>query len=233
MQFIEKSGLGVRSAIYHLKRDDAGLEFILFPMIHIGSKEFYEEVGRRLAACDLILMEGVDTKKATMLTLSYRIVSKIRRMGLVTQREGLKVTDLRSKILRSDIEGHAFDKRWATLPMFLKLQLLLFVPLYAMYLFIFGTRETIAAHIALEDLPAREEILLQDESFEQLDVLLIDERNRRLIQSIEKLYQAKQKDKKTVAIVYGAQHMRNAAGFLLHKLKYRIVNAEWITVFYL
>lgn len=231
MQFIEKSDLSVRSAIYHLKCADTGLEFILFPMIHIGSKEFYEEVSRRLAACDLILAEGVAAKKAMMLTFSYRIVSKIRRMGLVTQQEGLKTTNLRSKILRADIAGHVFDERWAALPLSLRLQLLLFVPVYALYLFLFGTRETIAAYIALEDLPAREEILLQDESFEKLDALLIDERDRSLLQSIETLYRAKRNDKQVVAIVYGAMHMRNVTGFLLHTLKYRVEKAEWVTVF--
>jgi len=35
MQFIEKNSLNVRSAVYHLKRGDAGLEFLLFPMIEV------------------------------------------------------------------------------------------------------------------------------------------------------------------------------------------------------
>jgi hypothetical protein len=83
MQFIEKNSFNVRSAIYHLKKDDTGLEFLLFPMIHVGSQAFYDEVSRRLAACDLILAEGVNSKKANILTLSYRIVNKIWRMDLV------------------------------------------------------------------------------------------------------------------------------------------------------
>lgn len=74
MQFIEKNSLNVRSAVYHLKREGAGLEFLLFPMIHAGAKEFYDEVSRRLAACDLILLEGVNSKKGNLLTLSYRVV---------------------------------------------------------------------------------------------------------------------------------------------------------------
>ncbi len=59
MQFIEKNSFNVRSAIYHLKRDGAGLEFLLFPMIHVGSQKFYDEVSHRLMACDSILAEGV------------------------------------------------------------------------------------------------------------------------------------------------------------------------------
>jgi hypothetical protein len=38
MQFIEKNSFNVRSAVYHLKKDGESVEFILFPMIHVGSK---------------------------------------------------------------------------------------------------------------------------------------------------------------------------------------------------
>ena len=91
MQFIEKNSFNVRSAVYRLKKEGTGLEFLLFPMIHVGSREFYEEVSRRLSSCDLILAEGVKSRKANILTLSYRVVKKIRRMDLVTQQEGMNV----------------------------------------------------------------------------------------------------------------------------------------------
>ena len=231
MQFIEKNSLNVRSAVYHLKKDGAGLEFLLFPMIHVGSKEFYDEVSRRLAACDLILAEGVNSRKANLLTLSYRIVKKIRRMDLVTQQEGLEVSRFREKILNPDMAGRAFDERWASLPLVLKAQLLFFIPVYVVYLFLLGTRETLAEDIAAEDLPSSKEILFEDEKFEKLDTLLVDERDRNLIDSIGKLHDSDQRDKKIVGVVYGATHMRNVSSFLLARLNYRIVKAEWVTVF--
>ena len=231
MQFIEKNSLDVRSAIYHLKKDGSGLEFVLFPMVHVGSKGFYDEVSQRLAACDLILAEGVNSKKAGLLTLSYRIVKKIRRMDLVTQQEGMKVSRFREKMVNPDMAGNAFDEHWSSLPIGLKAQLFFFIPIYVVYLFLFGTRETLAENIALEDLPSSEEILFQDESFEKLDTLLIDERDRKLIGSIGELHDSNREDKKTVGVVYGAMHMRNVINFLLHKLNYRVAKAEWVTVF--
>jgi hypothetical protein len=63
MQFIEKNSFNVRSAVYELKKDGTGLEFLIFPMIHVGSREFYEEMSRRLSTCDLILAEGVKSKR--------------------------------------------------------------------------------------------------------------------------------------------------------------------------
>jgi hypothetical protein len=122
MQSIEKDALNVRSAVYHLRREDGSLEFILFPMIHVGAKEFYGEVSRRLAACDLVLKEGVDsTKRVNLLTRSYRIVKKIERMDLMTQQEGMKgsrfgeETVSTGEVVNTDIEGEAFDERWPAL----------------------------------------------------------------------------------------------------------------------
>ena len=231
MQFIEKNSFNVRSAVYRLKKDGVGLEFLLFPMIHVGSKEFYDEVSRRLAACDLILAEGVSSRRVQFLTLSYRVVKKIRRMDLVTQQDGMKVSGLRDKIINSDMEGRAFDERWSVLPLGLKAQLFLFLPIYVVNLFLFGTRETLAENMALEDLPSSDEILLQDESFEKFDTLLIDERDRRLITHLKKLHDSQQRDKKIVGVVYGARHMRNAIRFLLVGLNYKVSKAEWVTVF--
>ena len=231
MQFIEKNSLNVRSAVYHLRKEGAGLEFVLFPMVHVGTREFYEEVSRRLAACDLILLEGVASRRVRLLTLSYTIVRHIRRMDLVTQREGMNVSAFRDKLLNADMGGRAFDERWSALPFSLKAQLFFLLPVYALYLLLFGTRETLAEHIALEDLPSPDEILSQDEDFEKLDALLVDERDRELIEAIRGLHDAGARERRTVGVVYGAAHMRNVVAFLLSELRYKVAGAEWVTVF--
>jgi hypothetical protein len=231
MQFIDKNSFNVRSVVYHLKKDGVGLEFLLFPMIHVGSKEFYDEVSRRLTACDLILAEGVRSRKVYLLTLSYRIVKRIRRMDLVTQREGMKVSGLRDKIINSDMEGRAFDERWSLLPLGLRARLFMLLPFWVVYLFLFGTRALIAKNMATDDLPSSDEILNWDENFEELYALLIDERDRWLISHMQKLYDSHQQDNKIVGVVYGAMHMRNVIRFLLGRLNYRVAGAEWVTVF--
>ncbi|MGH9754389.1 MAG: hypothetical protein ACREA2_16545 [Blastocatellia bacterium] len=152
-------------------------------------------------------------------------------MDLVTQREGMKVSGFRDKIINSDMEGRAFDERWSALPLGLRAQLLLFLPIYVVNLFLFGTRETLAENMALEDLPSSDEILLQDENFEELDDLLLDKRDQQLITHIKKLYDSYRQDKKIVGVVYGAMHMRNVVRFLIGGLNYRVTEAEWVTVF--
>lgn len=230
MQFIEKNSFNVRSVVYSLKRDGSHLEFLIFPMIHVGSTEFYDEISRRLASCDLILAEGVKSKRVKLITLSYRVVKHIRRMELVTQHDGMRLDTFRAKILNADIEGAAFDERWSSLPISLRVQFVVLIPIVVVYLFLFGTRETLANYVALDDLPSREEILSDDEDFEAFDSLVIDERDRILIEHVARL-EDQQNEAKQIGILYGARHMRNTMRYLMQKLNYRVAKAEWVKVF--
>lgn len=231
MQFVEKNSFNVRSAIYHLRKKGTDLEFVVFPMIHVGEQKFFDEIGKRLSSCDLILAEGVDSRKANLITLSYRIAGKIRRMNLVTQQEGFRKFRFGEKVVNADMQGAEFSKGFTSLPLGLRLQLLLLVPFFALYLMLFGTREMIAERIALEDLPSSEEILLTDEQFERFDSLLVDERDRILISRIQTVYESAGQAKQTVGIVFGALHMRAVVAFLMQRLQFRITKAEWVTVF--
>src|SRR4029453_7867359 len=44
VQIIEVTEFGVRSAVTRLRRDESPLEFVLYPMIHIGATTFYADV---------------------------------------------------------------------------------------------------------------------------------------------------------------------------------------------
>lgn len=231
MQFIEKNAFNLRAAVYSLKNDTSALEFVIFPMVHVGSREYYSEVSRRLSSCDLILVEGVKSKKIAVLTLSYRIVRKIRRMDLVTQHEGMRLDEFQNEILNADLEENAFDEKWSALPFTLRAQLFMFVPLCVLYLFFFGTRETLAENLALEDLPSSEEVLMEDESLSRFDTLIVDERDRKLIDQIAKVNTERSQASQRIAIVYGALHMRRVMAFLMQNLNYRVVKAEWVKVF--
>jgi pheromone shutdown protein TraB len=129
------------------------------------------------------------------------------------------------------MQGEIFNEHWTALPMSVRALMLFVVPVYAIYLFFFGTKEIIAENIAIDDLASRDEILNYDEEFAKLDSLLVDKRDQVIITRLENLYQANRAEKKTVGVVYGASHMRNIVGFLSEKLGYKITASEWITVF--
>jgi hypothetical protein len=200
-------------------------------MIHVGSREYYQEITRRLANCDLILVEGVKSRKVTILTLSYRFIKKIRRMDLITQYEGIRLDAFRNEIRNTDMEGNAFDERWSSLPITSRLQLFILVPFCVLYLFLFGTRETLADNLALDDLPSSDEVLLEDETLIQLDSLLIDERDRKLLEHIARVNEERAQTSQKIGVLYGAFHMRHVMPFLMQKLNYRVVKADWVKVF--
>ncbi len=152
-------------------------------------------------------------------------------MELVTQQEALKIRLPRKDVINADMSRRDFDKGWSAVSAALRFQLIIFLPVYVVWLFLFGTREVIAEHMAMEDMPSRDETLFSDEDTESLDRLLIDERDRQLIGVIEDLHRTKNPDRKTVGIVYGARHMRNITSFLLDRLSYRITASDWVVVF--
>src|SRR5437867_3569754 len=158
MQFIEKNSFNVRSAVYHLKKQGFGPQFILFPMIHVGDRNFLVEVSQRLAQCDLILAEGVASKSAALLTSAYRIVRKVHRLDLITQYE-MDTSKLKDKMVNADMEPEDFDRQYSTLPTLVRLQVFVLFPFFALYLLLCGTRQIIARELAVEDLPSSEEIL--------------------------------------------------------------------------
>ena len=232
MQFVEKNSFNLRAAVYSLKKDSTALEFVVFPMIHVGSREYYQEITRRLSTCDLLLVEGLKSKKATILTLSYRFIKKIRRMDLITQHEGIRLDEFRNEVKNADMDGSAFDERWSSLPITLRLQLFIIVPAFVVYLFLFGTREILAENLAIEDLPnEEEENSSEDETLTTLDSLVVDERDRRLLEHIATVNDERAQNPQRIGILYGAFHMRRVMPFLMQKLNYRVVKADWVKVF--
>jgi len=229
MQFIEKNSFNVRSAVYHLKKQGFGPQFILFPMIHVGDRNFFVEVSQRLAQCDLILAEGVASKRAALLTSAYRIVRKVHRLDLITQYE-MDTSKLKDKMVNADMEPEDFDRQYSTLPTLVRLQIFVLFPFFALYLLLCGTRQIIARELAVEDLPSSEEILRND-VFEDFDNLILDQRDSVLIHRLQELCDARNFDGRKIAVLYGAMHMRNITAFLVEKLRYQVSRAEWLTVF--
>lgn len=88
------------------------LRFVLYPMIHIGAPGFYEEVMSGLQSCDLAVVENGAPGSATVavLTGAYRITTRNRRLGLVTQR--LPLAELGVPVVRPDVGATEFASGW-------------------------------------------------------------------------------------------------------------------------
>ena len=62
MQFIESSIIGLRSAVTTFTRPATPLRFTLFPMVHVGEQQFYDEVAARARLCQVIVAEGIPSQ---------------------------------------------------------------------------------------------------------------------------------------------------------------------------
>ena len=83
---IEKSVIGVRTAIYDLEHPESGRKLRMFGMIHAATPEYYMEIQRELDDCDVVFYEGVRSRVVRWITLAYRIPTWfLSRTGLAYQ----------------------------------------------------------------------------------------------------------------------------------------------------
>jgi len=196
-------------------------------MIHIGSADYYTQVRSRLVGCDVLLFEGVRSFRVRLLTLSYKLVARRRRLGLVTQKDALKLEGLEARRIHADVDSDAFGSHWSRVPWHIRVRLLVWAPLYGLYLYLTASRASLARRLNTEDLESRSDIL-RDEVEPGVNDVIHHSRNARLTAAIEAEIDG---PGQKIAIVYGGAHMRAATRLLMDKHEYRIVHSEWLTVF--
>jgi len=230
MQFIERNSYNIRAAVYELKHPHDTLEFVLFPMIHVGAFDYYRQVRQLLEKCDRILFEGVRGLRARLLTLTYRFMVRRKRLKLVTQNE-LRLRDLGERLIHADVDAATFENAWSNVPVWVRIILACAVPLYSLYLFAFATRKSIAQGLELDDLPTREETLNSSDKSEMVEHVLLHSRDAHLVEVIGDIHSKTRHEPLRVAILYGAAHMRAVSRYLIGTLGYRVVRGNWVTVF--
>lgn len=226
MQFIEKNSFSLRTAIYSLKHKESSLEFMLFPMVHVGEPQYYEEINSLLSKCEVILYEGVRSRITKLITLSYRLLAKKKGIGLIAQNEALRLGELSAELVHADMSTEMFEAEWARLPLKLRILMLLASPIVGLFQKLFGKKLFLALIGNVNDLPDGNGCSSEDSQFSKL---IITERDKFLINKIEEQL-CTRTNKATVGIVYGAKHIPAVAYLLLNKHKYHVASAQWVTV---
>jgi len=202
--------------------------FLLFPMVHIGTPEYYEQVRVRLGVCDLILFEGVRTFSSRLLTLSYRLVAQRRRLNLVTQAVlGLK--GLAPRLVCADVSSAEFEEKWSQIPLHMRLTLALAAPFFGAWQYLTASRESIGKHVSAEDVKPHRE-LEGREAAPEFHSAIRDSRDAKLSAAIESVL-AERDPPENTGILYGAAHMSSVTDLLMSKHGFRVAHAEWLTVF--
>jgi hypothetical protein len=288
VQIIESTEAGVRSVELRLQRAGSPLQFLLYPMLHVGQPEFYAEVTRRLHLVDLIVVEGVggqskaaqraqqndegqqgneskpvpkektpeEKTPATTtaaadqplsdravqminsvarfrsalywLTASYRTMTEDERLGLVEQ--NIDYAAIGVPVICPDVSVEQFEEQWRTIPAWQRGAIIAAtVPVVAAQR-LFGSRwlqDRLPDH-SMDDLLSREEEFMPD-IVEELDRVILHQRDVPLLKVLTGLHEQRSKEPITVAVVYGAAHMR-AVLKGLRPLGYRVVSGDWLTV---
>jgi hypothetical protein len=231
MQIIEVSDLGVRAAVYRLQRRDAALSFLLLPMLHVGEQAYYDDVQRRLAACDAVFIEGMHSRHADRLAVALMLLERHRRLqecGLVYQGDALDLRAFRDRAIYPDLAAEEFDAGWRTIPWTDRLLFFGMVPVVAVALWFVDPRAAIARYMELDDLPSRRDVFMAGDP---MDALIVDARDAALTRQLTRYEAEHRADHRLIGVLYGARHMRAVTTLLMERLHYYVADSEWLTVF--
>lgn len=223
MQIIESSNWGVRSARLTFRHPVTDQTVTLFPMIHVAEAAFYDRVFRDANAHDAVLVEGVDSPITKRVTRSYRWIGE--RIGLVVQPRHPASSG--AVVVHADLSGEAFGKLWGDVPRWQRWLIAVVAPIMGLHLRWFGTREMIAGRVGMDDAMSRDELLRWNPETALLHRIIRDSRDERLLQVVAEQLTFRQ----SVAVVYGAAHMRAVIRELTQKRGFVSAEGEWMLVF--
>lgn len=229
MQIVEATDFGVRAVVLQLRRKGSPLKFTLFPMVHVGTPEYFAEVESRVARCDLAVVEGIRGESTTgrLLTATYRVSTLLDRNGLVLQ--DLRLSELGIPLVCPDMTGAELDKGWRRIPLAQRLAVLSQLPVAFLFNAAFATRADLAEHLSVDD-----DTYLTVEDFQSvpdLEELIVDERDRLLVKALADLHERRSGEDIDIAVVYGAGHLPAVIHSLNGLFGYVVRKAEFITIF--
>ena len=211
------------------RHSDTNVSITLFPMVHVGERQFYEDTYGEAFDHDVALVEGIDSAVGRNLTRSYRWLN-FEKLGLALQPKAPAQEKVGALIVRADLSAEEFHREWRKVPIALRSALYVMAPIFGIRGKLFASRESLAKALSLDDHPSAEEVLNWDPKFEPIYNSIGLARDKRLIECIETELNDANGSERRIAIVYGARHMRAVVRHLT-KLGYHCADSSWRTVF--
>jgi hypothetical protein len=165
---------------------------------------------------------------ASAITASYRIPARFDRSGLVE--ENIDYESLGVPVLYPDMTDAEFAAGWRTLPAWQRAVMLAAAPLSGLHQAAFGSRRSMARHLALDDTNWRERRAAAGPMDDVL-TLIGDKRDRLLMTALDAVHDTCAGEAITVAVVYGAFHVPAVTEGLRSLHGYAVRGADWLTVF--
>jgi len=226
MQIVSGNALDVRVAVYHFTKPNSPHQFITFPMIHIGEPQFYQEIARRLAQCDIVLYEGIAAKKGIFAIKSYESIAKHLELSL--QREELTKQGLSHiDFIHADLSKQEFEGYWRKIPLHQRM----FFNSLTFLAYVYTLTQTTRADLLKTNMNLRDEVPNLLGKKNKIDDLILRRRDQRLIHHMERQMKIHEGIPKIIGIVYGARHIQTIMQYLLDQQKYVVKDAAWVIVF--
>ena len=203
--------------------------FLIIPMVHIGDQSFYEDVSRRLDECQTIIFEGVPGFRSRLLTQAYRITVKRRSLGLVLQRDAIRMNRFKAHKIHGDITSEGFAAQWRTLPWLQQIGVLILAPIYGCWTYLVASRDSLARGKSTDSLSNAYALRESDSAVDIRDVLLT-KRDELIVSCIDDYIRNCEDNNETAAILFGAGHMPAIVSHLMHKHCYSAKKSEWVSV---
>ena len=229
MQILESSSLGLRSDRLSLGSPSSPVRVTLFPMVHVGEPAFYRRVYEDALSHDVVLFEGVKSPITRRVTRSYRWIEGSRKLALVVQPK-LPLVSEGARIIHADLSREEFETLWRTIPLWLRLLTFVVPPIIGLR-HRWGSRQTLAKGMSKDDLPSREEIIDWNPETSPLTQVVLHARDDRLIERLGEQLDHPAPGVETLAVVYGAAHMRRVLRELTTRRGYFTDRTEWMTIF--
>ncbi|MBU2665376.1 hypothetical protein KOI35_17865 [Actinoplanes bogorensis] len=223
MQLTEVSVFGLRSVVLVLRHRESPLRFVLLPTVHLGRPDYYQQLARRLATCDLIVAEMYDGPSSTGLAYltALRLTRQHRGGPLVHQNIDYRALGVPTVWP----DGEVIPGRHRRMPLWGWLDLITMVP----YL-------TVTMAIGGRDFLLRRNFEISDDSEPRLRPailhrMLLEERDHLLLATLTGIHHERRHEHIDVAVIYGAAHLPAVVRLLAGRLGYRPQRGgEWLVV---
>ena len=230
MQIVESTAWALRSARLTLISAQSKVRITLFPMLHVGTPEYFEAVFADAFEHDVVLVEGVKSPSSKRIGRSYRWIQDTKAMNLVIQPAYPISAQCRATIVNADLSGEEFTKVWRNIPLYVRASVFFLAPAVGIARRWFGSRKTLAKGMTLDDLAERREVLdLRPETL-ALARAILRVRDARLTDRLREQLAGISAEPRRIAVVYGARHMRAVLRDLSRR-GFHVSYAEWLTVF--
>jgi hypothetical protein len=229
MQIIESSLFGLRAARHVLTSPDTKTTVTLFPMVHVGDDAFYRDVYEDASTHDVMLVEGVRSPVVRILTSSYRWIN-VAKLGLVVQPRSPREQHGKARVVHADLSTDEFHRSWRQIPLWLRLVVAVAAPIFGLTQRLVASRESIARHLEMDDRLSSDELLSWNPQMAALKRGMLNDRDDHLIRKLSQEIDRRTSDECSIAVVYGAAHMRAVLAELRSR-GFRTTGSSWQTVF--